>query len=139
MDTVTAPDHTTRRSLAGLFAELWGSTLALVRQEAELAKAEMSEKVSQVQSGIGAIAVGGAIAFAGLLFLLSAAVAAVAQILPPDVAAWLAPLMVGIIVLLIGLIAVSKGRKDLRAGNLKPTRTAQSLRRDAQLAKEHMR
>ena len=127
------------RSLTGLFADLWRETTTLVREEAELAKAEMSDKVSQVGSGIGALAIGGAIAFAGFLLLLGAAVAGLAQVLPPDLAPWLAPLILGVVVTVVGLIAVAKGRTHLKARNLTPTRTTQSLRRDAQLAKEHMR
>ncbi len=139
MDTTTTPNNPQTRPLAGLLSDLWRNTTTLLREEAELAKAEISEKVSQVQSGIGSLAIGGAVTFAGFLFLLWAAVGAVAQVLPPGLAVWLAPLIVGVIVTAVGLVALAKGRKGLRTRNLAPTRTTQSLRRDAQLAKEHLR
>ena len=138
MENTTSTRHSDPRSVTQLFSDLWRQTTTLLREEAELAKAEMSEKVSQVGSGLTSLAVGGAIAFAGFLLLLIAASNALAQVLSPDLAPWLAPLIVGAVVLVVGLIALSKGRKDLRANNLKPERSAHSLQRDRQLAREHL-
>lgn len=127
-----------RRSVAGLFSDLWRETTTLVHEEAELAKADMSEKVSQALRAGGAIAVGGAIAFAGFLVLLLAAVSALAPLLPPEHAAWLAPLIVGGVVLIVGLIALSGGRRRLDASNLKPSRSMASLARDRRMVEEHL-
>lgn len=126
------------RSLAGLFSDLFRETSTLVHEEAQLAKAEISEKVSQLGSGAAAIGAGGAILFAGFIVVLFAAVNALALFLPPDHAAWLAPLIVGLIVMIVGYIALSRGRKELKAESLKPSRTLESLRRDTQLVKEHL-
>ena len=128
-----------RRSLMGLVSDLWRETSALFRAETELAKAELAEKVSQVQTALISLAIGGAILLAAVLLLLDAAVNALAQALPPEHAPWLAPLIVGAVVGVIGLIALAKGRRDLEAGKLAPTRTMRSLRRDAELTKEHLR
>jgi hypothetical protein len=138
MDT-TSRSHTGGRSLIGLFSDLWRETSTLVREEAELAKAEISEKVSRVETGIGALAIGGAIVFGGFLVLLAAAVNALHLVLPPEYAAWLAPLIIGTVVLITGLAVLAKAREELQARNLKPSRTMQSLRTDAALAKEHLR
>ena len=127
------------RSLIALFSDLWRETSALVHNEAELAKAEMSEKVSQVGTGVAAIAIGGAIVFAGFIVLLLAAVNGLALVLPPEHAGWLAPLIVGLAVVVIGFVALGAGRHELKASNLKPERTVDSLRRDSQLVKEHVR
>src|SRR3970282_1875549 len=83
------------RSLIALFSDLWRETSTLVHEEAELAKAEMAEKVSQVGTGVAAIAIGGAIIFAGFIVLLFAAVNGLAMMLPPDHAEWLPPLILG--------------------------------------------
>lgn len=127
------------RSLIALFSDLWRETSALVHNEAELAKAEMSEKVSQVGTGVAAIAIGGAIVFAGFIVLLLAAVNGLALMLPPEHAGWLAPLIVGLAVIVLGFIALGTGRHELKATNLKPARTMDSLRRDGELVKEHVR
>lgn len=125
------------RSLPSLISDLTQETYTLVRKEVALAKAEMSQKVSQLGSGIASLAVGGAIAFAGVLLLLWAIVNSLAQVLPPDKAAWLSPLIVGGIVAVIGVILLMKGKSSLDAHNLVPQRTLNSLQRDKNLAKEH--
>jgi uncharacterized membrane protein YqjE len=126
------------RSLVGLFSDLFRETSTLVHEEAQLAKAEISEKVSQLGTGVAAIAAGGAIMFAGFIVMLFAAVNALAMFLPPDHAAWLAPLIIGLIVMIVGYIALSKGRKEFKAESLKPSRTMESLRRDTELVKGHL-
>ena len=126
------------KSLAALFSDLWRETTTLVHEEAALAKAELGEKVSQVATGAGEIATGGAVLFAGFIVLLFAAVGALEHVLPEPHANWLAPLIVGALVMIIGFIALARGRANMKATNLAPERTVDSLRRDAGLAKEHM-
>src|SRR3954454_1129677 len=87
------------RSLFALFSDLWRETSTLVHKEAELAKAELSEKVSQVGTGVAKLAVGGAIVFAGFIVLLLALSNGLMHILPEEQADWLAPLIVGVIVM----------------------------------------
>jgi hypothetical protein len=127
------------RSLLSLFSDLWRETTTLVHEEAELAKAELSEKVSQVTTGAGEIAAGGAILFAGFIVLLFAAVGALELMLPTEHSIWIAPLIVGLVVMIIGFIALSRGKKQMQAESLAPRRTLESLKRDARLAKEHVK
>ena len=74
MEMTSRTDVPERRTLIGLFSDLWRETSALFRAEAELAKAELSEKVTQIQTAIISLAVGGAILLAAILFLLDAVV-----------------------------------------------------------------
>ena len=134
---VPGQDYAQGRSLMGLFADLWRETQTLVHQEAQLAKAELSEKLSQVTTGAGEIAAGGAILFAGFIVLLFAAVGALELMIASEHAIWLAPLIVGLVVMVVGYFVLSRGRKQLTAESLAPERTLESLNRDAQLAKEH--
>jgi len=62
------------RSLGDLFSDLSRETTTLVRQEVQLAKAELTQSATEVARGIGMLLAGGAIAYAGLLFLLLAIV-----------------------------------------------------------------
>lgn len=126
------------RTLTGLLSDLWRESLTLVRSETELAKAELADKVDEAKTGLASLAMGGAVAFAGFMVLLWAAVAALAEALSGQ-PAWMAPLIVGAVVLVIGLIMLAKGRSNLKTDNLMPTRTAESLRRDGQFAREHLR
>jgi hypothetical protein len=126
------------RSLVALFSDLFRETSTLVHQEAQLAKAELSEKVSDVGKGIAGIAIGGAIIFAGFIVLLFAASNGLALLLPPEHADWLAPLIVGLAVIVLGFIALGIGKHELSKSNLTPSRTMDSLRRDTDLVKEHV-
>lgn len=135
--TTRAPNE--GRSLISLFSDLWRETSRLVHAEAELAKAEISEKVSEVGTGVAAIAAGGAILFAGFIVLLFAAVGALQLMLQTEHAIWLAPLIVGLVVMIAGYVALRSGRKELKASSLTPDRTLESVRRDAQLVKEHVK
>jgi drug/metabolite transporter (DMT)-like permease len=98
----------------------------------------MSEKMSQVSSGIGSLVVGGAILLAGLIVLLDAAVIGLSNFFPPDLL-WLSPLIVGLIVLIIGFAIFMKGKSNLKTANLAPHRTTSSLQRDKEFAKEQIR
>jgi hypothetical protein len=139
MEATARTNQSEARPLAGLFSDLWRYTSDLMREEGMLARVEMTRKVSQVGSGIGWAAAGAAITLAGLILLLAAAAIFIAQFLPPDVAGWLAPLLVGGFVLVVGLLVLAKARSNLKAENLAPRRTARSLRQDVELAKEHLR
>ena len=126
------------RSFGSLFTELTQETTTLVQQEVALAKAEMSEKISQVGSGLATLIIGGFILFAGLLKLLDAVIFGIAELLPPDLTPWLAALIVGVIVAIIGAVMLQKGRSNLKSTNLAPQRTAESLRRDKEFVKEQV-
>jgi len=129
-----APRSGADRPLTGLLTELAQETTTLVRKEVELAKAEVSEKVSQATTGAISLAAGGMVAFAGLLFLLLAATYYLATLMEP----WLAALIVGGVVTVIGIILVSMGKSKLSARNLQPNRTIATLQDDKNWAKAQM-
>ena len=141
METTAARTSYEGRPLIGLVSDLWRETSRLIHAEVELATVEISEKVSEVRTGLISIAIGGAILFAGCLVLLFAAVAAVYFLLQAQTehAIWAAPAIVGAAVVIAGAIAIAKGRSELKAANLSPERTLRSLKRDAQMVKEHIR
>jgi hypothetical protein len=58
--------------------------------------------------------------------------------LSPDVASWLGPLTVGLVVAIIGYILVQKGLKTLKDGSLKPERTIQSIKQDKQWTQQRL-
>ena len=114
------------RSFAALLADLAAQTGLLLRQEVRLFKAELSEQFGR--AGIGAILVvaGAVVALSGWLTLLAAAVLGLLQIVP----AWLAALIVGVVVLAIGGMLIWIGRSRLAGANFVPRRTLASLRED---------
>jgi len=121
------------RSLKELLSDLTNSLTTLVRKEIQLARAETSEKITQSMIAVGAIAAGGILALSALIVLLQALVIAIAEMgVPPA----LASLIVGLVVAVIAYVLIYKGTNDLKATNLAPARTMDSLRRDAQVVKE---
>lgn len=122
------------RPISGLFADLARETGNLARKEIELAKAEMSEKAGEAVGGIAMIAIGALVALAGLLALLAAAILGLATQVEP----WLAAVIVGGVVLLIGLIMAMIGKSRLSARNLRPRRTMKSLQEDKQWARSQL-
>jgi hypothetical protein len=126
-------EPTDDRSLKALLGDLSGSISTLFRKEIQLARAETSEKITQSMVAIGAIAGGAILALAALLVLLQALVIALSELgIPPG---W-SSLIVGVIVAAIAYFMIHKGTNDLKASSLAPSRTIDSLRSDAQMAKE---
>ena len=126
------------KSLIALFSDLFRETSTLVQKEAELAKAELSEKVSQATTGITELAIGGLVVFAGFIVLLIALSNGLMHFLPEEQADWLAPFIVGALVMIAGFVALMRGLSNFKPENLAPEHTLESVRRDAQLAKEHV-
>ena len=127
------------KSLGSLFSELTRETVDLIRKEIALARAEMSEKISSAQTGVTSIAIGAAVLLAGLFLILQAIVNGVAMILPPEMAPWLAPLLVGLVVAVIGYMMLKGGTSKLEPNKLLPHRTMDSLSRNKNVAREAVR
>lgn len=117
-----------------LFADLANQSRNLVIQEVALAKVELSEKMSQATKGMTYVAIGGAIAFAGFLALVGAAIFGLALFMP----AWLAALIVGVVVAIVGYILVQMGLSDLKPKDLKPEQTIQSVKETQEWAKRQI-
>ena len=133
------PVASQERSLGELLKELSSETSDLLRKEVELAKTEFSEKASRVGTDVAAIAMGGAMALAGGLALMLAAVygltALLDTFLPLGVAVWLAPLIVGGILVLVGYGRIKTAVADLKNTSLAPRQTTQSLQENKQWLK----
>jgi hypothetical protein len=123
------------RSLGDLFSDLSRETTTLVRQEVQLAKAELTQSATEAARGIGMLVAGGAVAYAGLLFLLLAIVFGLIEV---GWDAWVSALVVGLVVVAIGAILVLRARESLKPANLAPQKTVETLKEDAAWAKEQI-
>jgi hypothetical protein len=123
------------RSLGDLFSDLSRETTTLVRQEVQLAKAELTQSATEAARGIGMLVAGGAVAYAGLFFLL---LAIVFGLIEAGWDAWLSALVVGVAVVAIGAILVLRARESLKPANLAPRRTIETLKEDQEWAKEQI-
>jgi len=123
------------RSLGELFGDLVRDMGILVRQEVNLATTELTFKATRVGRELALLAVGGLVAYAGLLALVGTAIIALAAAGLPW---WLASLIVGVIVAAVGALLVQRGVAALKRVDLAPRQTMQTLQEDTQWAKEQM-
>jgi hypothetical protein len=131
------------RSIGELLREVSNDIATLFRQEIDLAKAELSEKGRHVGKNVASLAVGGAVCFAGGLALLAAVVNLVgwliAEISSAELAVWLAPLLVGVVLAFVGYGMIGKAMKALRTEGLAPEQTTQTLQENKEWLKEKIR
>jgi hypothetical protein len=123
------------RPLSELFTDLVQDTGTLVRQEVQLAKAEVTQSAAQAGKGIGFIAAGGLVAYAGLLAIIAAVILLLWRNGLTD---WIAALVVGAAVVLIGVMLLMRGRSMLQTTSLAPQRTVESLKADTAMVKEQV-
>jgi membrane protein implicated in regulation of membrane protease activity len=120
------------RSVPELLADALTQFSKLISNELQLAKAEMSAKVTQAIMAAAFLAIAGLVAIPVLVLLLIAFAAWLAEMGWSDPAAYLASAVLGLVI--SGVLAWI-GMNRLKASNLTPNRTLEQLRRDAQAMK----
>lgn len=126
--SVGSPEYESTPSLLRRLVDDVGTLFA---QEISLLKAETTRSIGDMKAAAVSMAMGGAVAFVGLIFLLLAAVYGLSNVVEP----WLAALIVGGVVTLIGIIMLATGRRKLEPSAIAPRRTAESLRKDTEMLK----
>jgi uncharacterized membrane protein YqjE len=122
-------------SLGELFSDLSRESSALIREEIRLAQVEMTEKGKKAGSGVGYMAAGGFIAYAGFIVLLIALVIGLSYFMWD----WLAALLVGLIVLAVGGFLAYSGFKKLKEINPAPRQTIETLEEDKEWLRSQMK
>ena len=120
------------RPVAELLKQLANETTTLVRQELDLAKAEMREKAGKVGAGAGMWGTAGAAALLALGALTAFLILALDGVMP----SWLAALIVGIAYAAIAGVLYLRGKQRVEeAGSPVPEQTVETLKEDMQWAK----
>ena len=128
--------NTDDRSLGQMFGDLSRDTRTLIQQEIELAKTELSGKISRITKSAGLIIVGGLVAYAGLLAMVAALVLGLITLgLPP----WAGALLGGVLITGIGFVLFRAGLAALPPAGLTPKHTIETLKEDAQWIKSQAR
>jgi hypothetical protein len=124
------------RSIPTLLSDVFAQLAKLISNEFDLAKAELSDKASQVGRAVAMIGAGAVIMMPALIMLLFAAAAGLMHAGFSDPVAYL---LVGIAAAIVsgGLVAVGISRMSGDA--LKPKMTIEQLQHDKQAAKEMVR
>ncbi|KRF30569.1 phage holin family protein [Nocardioides sp. Soil805] len=122
-DSRTTDDQT----LGGLVHQMTQQVPELIRSEIRLAQAEVAEKGKRAGVGIGMFSVAGLLAFFALATLVTTAVLALALV----VDAWLAALIVALVLLAAAAAAGVLGKnKVASAGPPKPERALEGVKED---------
>jgi cytochrome c biogenesis protein CcdA len=121
-----------RESFGELLGQLANNSAGLVRDEIQLARQEMKEKVSTLRGGIITAAVGFVIGLIALFTLTAAAVIALANY----VGAGYSALIIGGGLAIIGCATALAGINRLKRTSLKPDQTIETLEEDKEWLKE---
>jgi putative copper export protein len=122
-------------SIGQLFGQLTQDMGLLVRQEAQLAKSEVQQKISRAMRDLVSLATGGVVVLLGALALTAALILILAG--PVGMSPWLSALLVGVALAAVGYVMLQRGLRDLKRTDPTPRRTVESIKEDIQWAKEH--
>jgi hypothetical protein len=132
-DSRPEPENATTGQLIGQLTE---QISRLVRDEARLAQAEVTQKAKRLGVGAGLFGGAGLFAFLGLAVLVATAVLALDLVLP----AWLAALIVAVVLFAVAGVLALVGKKDVEKGSPPvPTEALASVRTDIATVKESAR
>jgi uncharacterized membrane protein YqjE len=128
----TRANAASEQSVAELVKQLSEQTSRLARQEVELAKAELAVKGKR--AGIGAGMFGGAGLFG--LYAFGALTACLILALSEAIDAWLAALIVAVVMGVVAAVLGVAGRKKVReAAPAVPEQTVETVKEDVEWAK----
>ena len=122
------------KTLGELFGDLTRETSTLVRQEVQLAKTEMTQKATAAGKNAGLLVAAGCLGFVGFEALVATLILLLAQTMSP----WLAALIVAVALFAVAAVLAMKGVAALKSGGLTPNQTVETLKEDAQWAKDHV-
>lgn len=129
--TESTGERARKRSLISLITSLPGLLAELVKSEIEQLKNELLRKLKHAGIGIGFLVVAAVIAFFAVGVLTAAAILGLAVVLP----GWLSALIVAGVLLVLVVVFVLVGIHQMKKGNLEPTETLSSVRRDVKVIK----
>jgi predicted lipid-binding transport protein (Tim44 family) len=120
------------RSIGELFSKLSNETSTLIRQEMELARAELTEKGRQAGKGAGLFGGAATVALLGA-GAITAGIILLLALLIPD---WLAAIIVGLVFVGIAALLGMKGRDEIQAATPPvPEQTVDTVKEDVEWAK----
>lgn len=119
------------RPMSSLLRELANEATALGRAEFALVRTEMEQNLTTAKRGAISIGSGAVVLGVGLLALVASAILALSIVWP----AWLAALVVGGGIALIGAIMLAVGRSKVKARALRPTRSERVMKDNARFAR----
>ena len=125
-------------SIGGLLRELVDSSVTLIRDEAKLARIEITDCVVAIGKGTALVGTGVVLVLLGALALFCGVVLLAGdQWLPADLY-WLAALLVLVVTGGAALWLMSRGRRQLSPAALAPDQTVTTLKEDKEWLKQRL-
>jgi hypothetical protein len=122
------------RSIGELFGQLTQDMTLLVRQEVQLARTEMSEKLSRLTGNLVSVVGGGLVAYVGALALVAALILALNDL--AGISPWVSALLVGAVLAIAGYVMLQRGLTELKRVDIAPRRTVENIKDDVQAIKD---
>ena len=121
-----------RNSVFGLVRNLTAEAKTFIRQEVQLAKTEISEKISLMGRNAASLAIGGFVAYAGVIVFLIGLGSLLAYVfvtagLQPFLAGFVGFAIIGLLVAGIGYAFVAKALKTFSTESFAPQKTLHTL------------
>jgi len=129
------PARSAEHSIGELVSHATRDLGLLVRQELALAKAELRENARDWAKHAVLLGAGAAIAWAGALALVAAAALGLVALGAP---AWLAVLVLAVVLIVVGVVLVRSGAQAISPTALVPRRAAASVKESVALVKEQV-
>ena len=127
------PDLRQERSIGELFGQLSQDMTLLVRQEIQLARSELGEKVSRLTTNLISVIAGGFVAYVGALALVAALILGLHDL--AEISPWVSALIVGAVLAVAGYVMLRRGLAELKRVDLAPRRTVENIKDDVQAIK----
>jgi uncharacterized membrane protein YqjE len=131
------PPDVSGTSVGELVGQVAKDMSTLVRQELELAKAEVREEAKKAGKGAGMLGGAGLAGYFLLLFLSLTLMWGIGEMFDPD-HPWIGALVVAVLWGIAAAVLYSVGRKKMREVNPKPEQTVESVKEDVRWTKEQM-
>ena len=128
------PELKQDRSIGELFGQLSQDMTLLVRQEIQLARSEISEKLSRFTANLISVAAGSFVAYIGGLALVAALILGLHDL--ANISLAISALIVGAVLAIAGYIMLKRGVDELKRVDIAPRRTVENIKDDVQSIKE---
>jgi len=127
------PELRQERSIGELFGQLSQDMTLLVRQEVQLARSELGEKISRLTTNVISVIAGGFVAYVGALALVAALILGLHDL--AEISPWVSALIVGAVLAVAGYVMLHRGLAELKRVDLAPRRTVENIKDDVQAIK----
>jgi len=122
-----------RPSLFGLFGDLKDETKTFIREEVQLAKTEISEKISKMGRNAVSLVIGGFVAYAGVIVFLGGlglllAFAFEKLGLPSAMSGFLGLAVIGLLAAGVGYAFIAEAIKSFSSESMSPEKTIETLK-----------